>query len=180
MTTDYQKQAEDFLKETGTTLSIERAVPQKVPTWGEGKDAEKHIHYVVTLENKKHKYTFDFWGSIRDWEIVQLAQYRNSAYSSQGYKLRDFLKENGLLANQYKTTKDIEEMLHDFVKPKAYDIIACINPMYEADFEDWCASFGYDTDSIKSEKTYKACLEEDRNIRRLFTHEELEKLSEIQ
>lgn len=132
---NYNKQADQFLADTGTTLTIIEAVPQKTPLWA--KKGEKHgTHYSVTLENKNHRYTFDFWDSI---------------------------------ANKEKN-----------IKPEAYEILACLSPLYEDSFEEFCDSFGYDIDSITAEKTYKACVDQDRNLRKLFTHAEIEKLTEIQ
>lgn len=41
-------------------------------------------------------------------------------------------------------------------------------------FEDWCADFGYDTDSRKAHKAYKACLKTYQALKRLgFDFEEL-------
>jgi hypothetical protein len=154
--TGHIKQAEDFLNETGTTLTIKEAEKQEAPHWeiNNGLNSDRHIKYIVTLKNKYHSYTFDYWGSINDWEKVHLD---GCAYNSlRGQKLR-------------------EE-----VKPNAYDILACIYPMYEDDFADWCTSFGYDTDSMKAHETYLKCVEQDRNIRKLFNRDEIEKLSEIQ
>ena len=35
-------------------------------------------------------------------------------------------------------------------------------------FEDWCGEFGYDTDSRKAEKTYKACVKNGERLKRLL------------
>jgi hypothetical protein len=64
-------------------------------------------------------------------------------------------------------------------KPSYYDVLACINPLSENNFKDFCDNFGYNTDSILADKTYQACLEQDRELKKLFTSEQLEKLSEI-
>ncbi len=66
-------------------------------------------------------------------------------------------------------------------KPSAYDILACLGVnMGDVNFDEFCDNFGYDTDSITAEKTFKACKEEYRNLVLLFNQSELEKLSEIQ
>lgn len=46
-------------------------------------------------------------------------------------------------------------------------------------FDDWCACFGYDSDSIKAEGTYRACQKNAKKLRRIFTHEQVNGLSEI-
>lgn len=56
---EYQIQALQFLRDTGTRLTIEKAVPQRAARW-----TPHGIHYSVTLENKRGAYTFDFWDSI--------------------------------------------------------------------------------------------------------------------
>ena len=56
-------------------------------------------------------------------------------------------------------------------QPNEYDVIACLE-WYTADsFEDFCDEFGYDTDSRKAEKTYKACRKQTENLRRIFPNE---------
>jgi hypothetical protein len=36
------------------------------------------------------------------------------------------------------------------------------------DFSDWCAEYGYDTDSRKAERTYKACQRQAASLQRLL------------
>jgi hypothetical protein len=146
MKTNYQKQAEDFLTATNTTLEVLKAAPQKSPLWAGSENIpvrDHGINYSVTLKNNRHSYTFDFWGSIADADKIRHGEGHGT-------------------------------------KPKAYDILACLSPLHEDNFKDFCRSFGYDTDSITGEKTYKACIEQDKNIKKLFTSEELELLTEIQ
>ena len=46
-------------------------------------------------------------------------------------------------------------------------------------FEDWCADFGYDSDSRKAYKVYEACLESGVKLRRIFTSTQIARLFEI-
>lgn len=69
-----------------------------------------------------------------------------------------------------------EEIIH----PTAYDVLACIQKYDVGTFDDFCSEFGYDTDSRKAYKTYKAVLREWKNIEFLFTPEQIELLREIQ
>lgn len=170
MTTDYNKQATDFLQATGTTLQVVETVPQ-IPAQWDSSHNDRHISYSVTLKNKNHSYTFNFWGSENDYNTTRLE--RNST------ELRKVLKENGQLFSSCATNEQIKKKLHDIVTPTAYDILACLSPMYEDTFEDFCSAFGYDTDSRTAEDTYKRCIEQDRQLHKLFTHEELEQLAEI-
>lgn len=177
MRIDYNKQAIDFLQATGTTMEIVEAVPQTIPLWElkTGLNANQHIKYSVTLKNKNHSYTFDFWGSIADYQKVEQYKERNNIHG--------LLKEE--IAKVFKrpfnmmTNDQIKRTLLDIVKPSEYDILACLSPMYEDTFEDFCAYFGYDTDSRTAEDTYKRCIEQDRHLHKLFTHEQLDQLAEI-
>ena len=53
-------------------------------------------------------------------------------------------------------------------EPSAYDILACITKNDPGTFEDFCSEFGYDTDSRKAEKVYKAVVREWKGISRVF------------
>lgn len=66
------------------------------------------------------------------------------------------------------------------VKPTAYDVLCCLTKYDPGTFEDFCNEFGYNTDSRKAEKTYKAVQDEYLNVSRLFTETELELMKEIQ
>jgi hypothetical protein len=64
--------------------------------------------------------------------------------------------------------------------PTAYDVLACLQNYDPEDFEWFCKNYGYDTDSRKAEKTWKACCKQFKAVQRLFTEEQIEKLQEIQ
>jgi hypothetical protein len=54
---------------------------------------------------------------------------------------------------------------HNGAEPKINDVMDCLlsdASGYEnsRDFEEWCSEYGYDTDSRKAEKIYKACEKE--------------------
>lgn len=138
---EYKAQAEKFLADTGTTLEIVKAIPQKRPLWS--KDDKHGINYYVTLKNNKGVYSFDFWGSVADAEKIKHGEGHGT-------------------------------------KPQAYDILACLSPLYEDNFSDFCSAFGYAEDSITALKTFEALKEQDRNIRKLWDRSEIEKLNEIQ
>ena len=63
--------------------------------------------------------------------------------------------------------------------PTAYDVLASITKYDVGSFEDFCSEFGYDTDSRKAYKIYKAVLREWKNVEKLWSEEELEQLREI-
>lgn len=63
--------------------------------------------------------------------------------------------------------------------PKSYDVLASITKYEVSTFDNFCNEYGYDTDSRKALKTYKAVLREWKNIEKLFTAEQIEELQEI-
>jgi len=63
--------------------------------------------------------------------------------------------------------------------PTAYDVLACITKYDPGTFEEFCGEFGYDTDSKKAEKTYKAVVQEWLTVSRLYNDEEIELMAEI-
>ena len=63
-------------------------------------------------------------------------------------------------------------------EPSMYDILACLTKYDPESFDDFCASYGYDTDS-RSKRIYKAVCEEYNAVKRLFG-DILDELSEIQ
>lgn len=133
---EYQMQAINFLLETETTCDIV-LVGQDVSSWS--KTAVNK--YSVTLKNKKHSYTFNFWDSIANTQANKSARF-------------------------------------DF-----YSVLACLGFYTPESFDDFCAEFGYEfkneSDYIKAKQTHLDCLDQQRQLRKLFTAEQLEKLSEI-
>lgn len=76
----------------------------------------------------------------------------------------------------WNSLKDMEEGN----KPHPYDVLAAIQKYDPGTLEDFCSGFGYDADSIKANKTYKAvCLEWDK-VAGFFSLDELSELQEIQ
>lgn len=68
----YNQKAIDFLVDTKTTCDIEK-IGQDFSTWNKKSKVNK---YSVTLKNKKHSYTFDFWDSIHNTEKKIGAKYK--------------------------------------------------------------------------------------------------------
>ena len=64
--------------------------------------------------------------------------------------------------------------------PTPYDVLACIQKYEVGDFQNFCGAFGYDTDSRKAEKIYKAVCKEWEKVSNFFSESELVELQEIQ
>lgn len=63
--------------------------------------------------------------------------------------------------------------------PTPYDVLACIEKHDVGDFENFCSEFGYDINSRKAEKIYKAVCKEYEKVSRFFSSDELEILQNI-
>ena len=64
-------------------------------------------------------------------------------------------------------------------EPTSYEVLASLTKYDPDTFGDFCSSYGYDPDSRKDEKIYKAVVKEWENISDLFSEEEINKLQEI-
>lgn len=64
-------------------------------------------------------------------------------------------------------------------EPSEYDILACLDYHTSNSFENFCADFGYDSDSRKTNKIWKSSLKQSNELRAIFTDEQIEILSQI-
>ena len=134
---EYEQQAMDFLKDTNTTMNIERI---DYRTDSGCFNHSLHFDYEITLKRNSKNWKFQFCDSI------------------------DAYRKNEL--------------------PTAYDILACLQKYeVEEDILDFCAEFGYETDTREqrenAKRIHKACLKEYKNVMRLFG-DVIDELSEIQ
>lgn len=53
-------------------------------------------------------------------------------------------------------------------KPSIYDVLACVTKYDPGTFENFCSDYGYDEDSRKAERIWKAVKKEFKNVERLF------------
>lgn len=176
---EYDQQALDFLTLTGAKVEIKLADNQTCPDWGKcepfgfsqnifsnrGVVTVPHNHglkYAVTISREgKKPYTFDFWSSINDTYKSEVA----------------FIAED---PNMRKV--DMVRVKKSAIKPSEYGILACLSSnvgAHDWTFQEFCDSFGYDSDSRRAEKVYNAVCDQSRALARLFSEEELDKLSEI-
>lgn len=65
-------------------------------------------------------------------------------------------------------------------QPTMYDVLTCLQKYDIGTFEDFCSEFGYDEDSRKAERIYKAVCKEYEGMLRVFGTDILEEMQEIQ
>jgi hypothetical protein len=70
---------------------------------------------------------------------------------------------------------------HNGAEPATDEILNCLasdasGVVNAQSFEDWCSEYGYDTDSHKAEKIYKACIRQSAALLNLLGQTEYETL----
>jgi hypothetical protein len=182
MTTNYKKQANDFLTKTGVTFNAEFL---KNDFHFPG-DKDKRDIYKITLTRGTRSYSFDFGQSIVNSGFrLYLAGHRNSINIEVPEDKRNYYldKKNsyglGLLCAKFGYCARSDKFSYPVI-PNSYDVLTCLTKYDPCTFEDFCSAFGYDTDSRTAEKTYNAVKDEYLNLCALFTSDELEEMQEIQ
>lgn len=72
---------------------------------------------------------------------------------------------------------------HEGKEPDVVDILDCLiidSSAMELTFEDFCSEFGYDTDSRKAERTFKACSQNASKLFKFLYREKFEQLKECE
>lgn len=169
--TEYEAQAKQFLADCNATMEI-KFIGREIPThwFGETKPRNK---YQFTITTPKGKYTSYFWDSLHNTEMSTISEI---TYAQQKYKASyDCLRSHEKAKARAELAK-----LKAKAKPTEYDILACVEKYGYYSFNDFCAEFGYSTDSISAKEIFLACGEEYTGFRRIFTKEQMEKLRGIQ
>lgn len=77
-----------------------------------------------------------------------------------------------------KNTQDRKMLTLDF-----YSVLACLEIYTPENFDEFCSEHGYEfkneSDYIRVKKIHLECIDQTKALRKLFTSEQLEKLSEI-
>ena len=170
MASEYQEQALEFLRKANATMKIEVVGPD-YPNWDED---NVHLRHSVTLTTQKGSYTFLFWGSRLQAELWDTP----SALEKLACKTFGRHYEGLTNSEKAKIRKIIRERSEE-LKTTEYDVLACLTKYDPGTHEDFCADFGYDTDSIRGLKTYVAVQKEYHELCRIFTPEQLEAMQEI-
>lgn len=179
MKTDYTKQANDFLKKTGSKLEVEFLRNGKHFST----DKENRDIYKCTLSRGIRSYTFEFGQSLINSGFYYTMGRRkiniDRKYLQPEYSknlIHHIIKDSG-----YAFMNNGEsDVIHYPVTPDSYDILSCLQKWELGSFEDFCSVFGYDSDSRKAEKIYISVVNEYMQLCTLFTDSEMEEMQEIQ
>lgn len=81
--------------------------------------------------------------------------------------------------------ESVRKQMSQYVKPfppfaagVLYSLVLDISAD-DMSFSDWCGEYDYDNDSIKALTVYNACCDNAKRMRKIFTREQIEKLSEL-
>ncbi len=161
LTSDYTKQANDFLEKTGVKMTVEFI------------KHDKRDIYNITLDGKNRSRSFTFGNSLQNSGkfIVLDNKYKathgtNKVNDRKDTTLRNINNRDIVPNSKYST-------------PTAYDFLACLTKYEVGTFEDFCSNFGYDTDSKKAEIIYDAVCLEYSKVCAIFTDSEITELQEI-
>jgi len=198
MTNEYEKQAEQFLKETNTVFKAEWI---KHDFYFQD-DKDKRDIYEITLKRGDRVFKFNFGQSLDKSGLTlfnlneKRINHKNFEIPEEIIKLfnvkpKDKKRENSILTNEQYAKIKLKLWFEDKhfslsglkfkigEKPTAYDVLSCLQKQDVGTFENFCSEFGYDEDSRKAEKIYNAVCKEWDNVKMLWSDAEIEKLQEI-
>lgn len=167
---DYEKQANDFLFLVGVNFSAEFVEYGKHFQ----DDKEERDIYKITLSRNGRKFIFKFGQSIAKSGafivkdiLPKFTKVFNDKIAATEYAAR-------ITGNRFNVKPNPEHKA-----PTAYDVLSCLTKSDPRTYDDFCSEYGYEKDSRKAFKTYKAVKREWKNVERLFSDEEIEQLQEI-
>ncbi|MEA3430320.1 MAG: hypothetical protein U9R08_03530 [Nanoarchaeota archaeon] len=173
---DYEKQAEQFLADTQTTFTTEFVKHGKHFV----DDEEERDIYKVTFTRGERSFFVMFGRSIdgSGYKVKTSSNNRlhgGNYYATLPMTLKDVKKK---VKAQFETLSGIK--IEEPKEPTAYDVLTCLQKYDPETFKDFCDNFGYDRDSIKANKIYKAVCEEYKNVLTIWSDKEIEKLQEME
>ena len=161
---EYEQQAQQFLKDTQTTFKAEFVKHDKHFNY----DKFKRDIYKVTFERGNRSFKVMFGQNINS-----SGKYRS--FNHVANDLEQLKKDSGFSSLTLAHCR----VNKNFSEPTAYDVLACLQVYEIGTFKDFCNDFGYNDDSIKAHKMYKAVCEEYKNVCSLWSEAEVEMLQEI-
>ena len=168
---EFTRQADEFLEKANAKLTIRWIGLMRNEMWDE---KELRDRYEITLTTPKGSMTIDFWDSIHDTEIHNMTA---SEYAKKIYRLHWESVECDYNM-KVKICKELSQAKQN-AEVTAYDILSCLEKYEIGTFEEFCAECGYSNDSIRAYKTFIACDEQYKKLKRLFTEEQMKELCEI-
>ncbi len=128
-------------------------------------DNQKRDVYSVELSRGGRTYTLQFGQSV-----AQSAQWRwESDWATTKYAFGPVRPIHG----DYKPNVDRRQ-------PSAGSVLMCLEYNNPGTFEEFCDEYGYDTDSRKAERTWRACGDQYLALAGMYSPDELEALGRLE
>lgn len=156
----YERQGIDFLLKTKTDFKARLVGHDKY--FPEDKQA-RDIYEIIFTRKDKAPFVLRFGASIHD----------SGPSLKEDFKLTERARQRGAM---FPKEGDYEQKRKT---PTPYTVLASITKNDPETFEDFCACFGYDSDSRTAEKIYFAVQKEYKEVCRLWDEKERELLQEI-
>lgn len=181
MNTDYEKQAEDFLKKTSTTISWKFLKYDKYFT----DDKEKRLVWEFTLTRGTRAYTSTFGEStLSTFEQLTGEKFPVGRLATSLHYER-IMKENARSLSsdgRFSRVSPHHPKNCQLQPPSNYSLLACLE-RYEPDpnIDNWSKDLGYDPSAGISRiiKTHNACREQYAALCALYSEAEMNLLCEI-
>jgi len=129
------------------------------------------LEMLVTIKRGSQEISFSYYGSHNnDLLFIDSGKHR--------YEIQKQLRIKDYGCYGYTMNKELKKKRFSFLKDLKYSILACCSAEYsiDIDFDEFCASFGYDSDSIKANQIHKDCLKQSAKLQRIFRENEIEVL----
>lgn len=132
------------------------------------KDPRQTLSIRITRNGKS--ITFDLGLSLNDTETIVAL--------NKNYSFGDYTTYHGKKYSPLENQKRSKDIFFDYQEIKdslLYTILSCIRSDFFIDpiFEDFCFSFGYDSDSRKAFSLWQSCLKQSQKLHSIFTEEEI-------
>ena len=182
MSTDYNEiraAVDDFLRDAGVAVAVDYVTPDKrdnYDDWGQ----DRWLEWRVTLSAGKSRAVFGYRageGHCPAYKLpVAVAGNRNSI-------MRDEMIQAEIDSGKtFQPGKDFNKATGPAILPDLAGVLHCLvsdADAYNMRFEDWAGDYGYDPDSRRAEKVYRACVDCAEKLHRIFSAAQLDTLRDI-
>ena len=191
-TRPYYEIARETLSADFTALGLSATISEPIGLVGDldGEHPWPHVAFTVTIGNEQFPYKMGI-GCVKWPQPESVPTFKRPTLPSgdrfetvvrltlkhaevrKEYK-KQFVKDQAFLAAWFAKAQK--------VAPSPSEVLACYcREGLDADqsFENWCADFGYDSDSRKALDTYNACTENGKKARRVLGAENARKFAEL-
>ena len=166
---EYPEKLKELLKELIIKVEIIGPIKSK---WHDDRKLLS-LEMLVTIKRGSQEISFSYYGSNNDAMLFIKPDSDNMREFGQWLNTRRSIDLFPAKIMRVQARKRFE-----FLKGLKYSILACCSCDYfiNIDFDEFCADFGYDNDSMKANQIHKDCLKQSAKLQRIFRGNEVEVL----